>query len=155
MALTIASRRWSHHLLRFHEVEDLSELDEILRNYGEAVVGVEIGEENLRAFLPWIARRNGKPPVVGLLSLPPAPADVFASEQHRAREVTLDTIVREAGALWTLHSPLEAMDLLEIAVRQGLVVSNQPAAALVLDRAIWQSLPWQSTRAPLRLTRSS
>jgi hypothetical protein len=116
-------------------------------------VGLEIGEENVRGCLPWLsAARSADVPVVALLSVASCPADVYAAERHRERAETLETVVREAGAVWTLTSPLEISQLLEIAVRRGQSATSTLTFAHSLSDDIWRSLPWHSPRTPLRLT---
>lgn len=152
-AMADAIAKWSQFVIRLQEVEDFGQLDAALCEESWAVVGVELGEENLRSFLDWAANRRSDAPVVGLLSIPPTPWDEHAAERRRERCTALAALVREAGAVWTLDSPLEVLELLEIAARYGQTLTSRPATAPALDTAIWRTLPWQSNRAPLRLTR--
>ena len=153
IAISAAARRWPQFVFRLHEVEELAHVSRELELASGGIVGLEIGEENLRGCLSWLTSTQEPPvPVVGLLSIAPSPADVYAAEQHDRRAETLATLVREAGAVWTLSSPLETADLLEVAARNCLARPATPPVAHALSGEIWRSLPWQSSRGPLRLT---
>lgn len=153
IAISAATRRWPRFVFRLHEVEELAHVSRELELASCGIVGLEVGEENLRGCLRWLTSDPAQlVPVVGLLSIPPSPADVYAAEQRNQRAETLATLVREAGAVWVLSSPLAAADLLEIAARNALARPAAPPFAHALSDDIWRSLPWQSSRGPLRLT---
>ncbi|MEX2170695.1 MAG: hypothetical protein WD851_15370 [Pirellulales bacterium] len=152
-ALLAATPKLPQLVFRLHEVEELAQVSRVLELTPRALVGLEVGEENLRGCLKWLTwARRQLVPVVGLLSIAPSPGDVNAAEHHRQRTETLAALVREAGAVWTLASPLQAADLLEIAARHGQQLTATPLSNHALSTEIWRSLPWQSARGPLRLT---
>jgi hypothetical protein len=152
-ALLEVARRTPQLAVRLLEVEEFADLLLKLELAPNAVIGLEIGNENLRGCLRWLATaRASNAPVVGLLSLPPCPTDIHRAAQHRHDSETIETVVREAGAVWTLRSPLEATQIVEIAVRRTFSCAPKRPSNRALSDEIWRSLPWHSPRPPLRLT---
>lgn len=151
--LLFATRRWPQLVFRLNEVEELARMSRELELIPNALVGLEVGEENLRGCLKWLtwARRQSVP-VIGLLTVAPVPSDVHAAERHRDRAETLAALIHEAGAVATLASPLQAAELVEFAARHGQKLTAPPPSNHALSDEIWRSLPWQSARGPLRLT---
>lgn len=145
--------RWPALTIRLLEVEELAQITPALQSSAGAVLGLEAGEENLRVVQSWMRDfRRQDVPVVGLLSMSAPPTDMFSGEAHHQRLAALATLIREAGAVWTLNSPLEAMDLLKIARRHHERMARQYSDCQRGAADIWRLLPWQSTRCPLRLT---
>lgn len=153
VAICDATARRPEFVFRLHEVEELAQVSQQLESFPRSVVGIEVGEENLRICLQWLAKTPLlHTPVIGLLSLPPEPMDVYEARKHRQRAETLQTVVREAGAAWAVSSPQETGQMLEIAARRAQCSQPQHPSYQALSSDLWHLLPWHSPRPPLRLT---
>jgi hypothetical protein len=152
IAVQDAVERFPEMTLRLLEVEELAQVSQALQTSPGAILALEIGEENCRVVERWLREpRPENAPVVGLLSISNPPSDLLSSQEHLQRTATLAVLIREAGAIWTIESPLEVSDLLEIVLRRACLASRPFSDFQQIAEDIWHSLPWQSTRTPLRL----
>lgn len=154
IAVRDSLERFSEVTIRLLEVEELARATQTVQTSPGAVLALEVGEENSHAVERWL--KNARPegvPVVGLLSMSNPQPDIVSNQERLQRTAILAALIREAGAVWTLDSPLEISDLLRIVLRQGYRESHPFSDLQGLAVEIWHSLPWQSTRPPLRLIR--
>jgi hypothetical protein len=93
-----------------------------------SLAAVEVSRENLPQVLDWLSRIERDHPT--------AKAVVLLTDD----DVTLDALLREAGAIDVLHSVREAPRLVRLARRH---LALAPKEQLTFREWAWQRLPWQ------------